>query len=711
MRMGALRSQHATWRAARERLGVAPAPANVAHLPSPVAVVRENGAPLPGSAIAIGDSVTGSGPIGLDLAKLIEGRLLIQGNSGAGKSILLRRIFEESFGRIQLVVLDPDGEFSTLAEIFDLAVIAAAELLRIGGAALARQLREKRISAILDMYDMPSEARLAFAAEFNEAFLAAAPEHWHPVLLLVDEVQTLAPHYDAGDVTPDTRKRSTAALADIMGRGRKRGIAGVLATGRIAETSKAVIAKATNVIIGRTIFDRDLERAGALLGFTAGHAKALRTLTDGEFMAIGPAIAGPRRVRFRTALPRSRHKGKAPAIEAPPPAMSAGEAAQLLRSLPDSKTPPQMVGPQTSGRRAHEWTGQEDALIREAFCAGKTLREICGELGAQGHWQPSTATLGLRVAALGLSAARRRRREWTPGEDAIIRDGYAAGKTLREIADALAASGLDRPSMSALSQRGQALGVVSARAAARWTEEEDAIVVDAYARDVRIADIVDLLLGAGYQRHRNAIQMRAIALGLSTDRVNYWTEPEKAIAIAGLEAGKPHREILADLKTAGFHRGVTAIFKFAQKHNFNRAADPWTAEDIARLRALYEKPTPVKELSAILGKTEAAIRTKAHMLGLRQRTAWSDAERQILIDAQASGKTLVEAAALIGRPYVNVAGMARNLQLDFRRRKGADNSPSAQQGTPHDRTGGPEAGGADGNVQPPRPRPADGGSS
>ena len=57
--------------------------------------------------------------IGLDLQKLIEGKLLIQANSGGGKSWLLRRILEQSHGKVQQIVLDPEGEFGTLREKFD----------------------------------------------------------------------------------------------------------------------------------------------------------------------------------------------------------------------------------------------------------------------------------------------------------------------------------------------------------------------------------------------------------------------------------------------------------------------------------------------------------------------------------------------------------------------------------------------------------------
>lgn len=578
---------------------------SVPAMTEPPAPVR----PLGADDINIGSSLKGE-PIGVDLVKLIDGRLLIQGNSGAGKSMLLRRLFEQSFGRVQQLLIDPDGEFSTLKEHFDVAVVTSANVRRIGGTTFAHHLREHRYSAVLDLSDATSEERLEIVSDLAEGLVDSPEQHWHPLLVLIDEAQTLAAHYDTGDVTADTRKRCTAALSDLMGRGRKRGIAGVIATQRIAETAKAVVAKATNVVVGRTIFDRDLERAGALLGFTLGHSRALRTLADGEFLAIGPAIAGPRRIRFKAGAVISRHKGAAPAVVAPP-SISAAEAAALLSQVPD-------VNP----------------------LSGEDRRE-------QG----------------------KRGRGWATGEDLIVEAGYKANLQVREIQQRLVDAGFRRRAVSGISSRARDLGLTSSRAAVQWSDEEDEIITDAYAREVRIMDIVQLLSDAGYDRGRVSVQMRAIALGITRDRVNYWTEPEKEIAIAGLEAGKAHREVLQDLRDAGFHRGITAIFKFAQKHNFNRAPDPWTPEQIERLRVLYEAKTPVKAIAAELGKMEAAVRTKASLLRFKQRVAWSDEEYEMLTGAYERGERLIDVAKRIGRPYPNVAAAAKRVGLSFKSSK------------------------------------------
>lgn len=573
------------------------------------ASVQEPPRQLTANDIDIGMSSKGDS-IGIDIPKLIDGRMLIQGNSGAGKSMLLRRLFEQAFGRVQQLLIDPDGEFGTLKEHFDVAVITAAEIRRIGGLAFATHVREHRYSAVLDLSDATSEDRLELVADLAEGLLNTPEQHWHPLLVLVDEAQTVAPHYDTGDVTADVRKRSTAMLADMMGRGRKRGIAGVIATQRIAETAKAVVAKATNIVIGRTIFDRDIERAGALLGYTLGHSRSLRSLSDGEFIAMGPAIAGPRRVRFKAGSVISRHKGAAPVVVAPP-SISASAAIAMLGEVPDSDP---------------------------------------SHLGGDPARMPG-----------------KRGKGWHQNEDAIIQQAYADKLQGRQIADRLEAAGFRRRSVSSISTRAHDLGLVSDRFKMAWCEEEDSILAEAYAREVKIMDIVDLLANAGYERGRVSVQMRAIALGLTRDRVNYWTEVETKIAKEGLLAGKTHREVLQDLRDAGYERGDTAIFKFAKKHNLSKPIDTWSPEEIERLRTLYDAKTPVKQIAEELGRPIASIRTRASNMGLKQRIAWTDQEYQMLTDAAQNGERLIDVAERIGRPYANVAAVANRIGLTFQR--------------------------------------------
>src|ERR1700759_644287 len=77
-------------------------------------------------AIEIGRTATGD-PTTLDLEELLATRLLVQGSSGSGKSHLLRRLLEQSAQWVHETVIDPEGDFVTLAEQSGHLVIDAEE--------------------------------------------------------------------------------------------------------------------------------------------------------------------------------------------------------------------------------------------------------------------------------------------------------------------------------------------------------------------------------------------------------------------------------------------------------------------------------------------------------------------------------------------------------------------------------------------------------
>ena len=58
-----------------------------------------------GPSIPLG--TTGGGTLHLDLNRLLAGRLLIQGSSGAGKSTTLRHLVEEAHDYLTMMIVDP----------------------------------------------------------------------------------------------------------------------------------------------------------------------------------------------------------------------------------------------------------------------------------------------------------------------------------------------------------------------------------------------------------------------------------------------------------------------------------------------------------------------------------------------------------------------------------------------------------------------------
>lgn len=228
-------------------------------------------------------------PATLDLEELLATRLLVQGNSGSGKSHLLRRLLEQSAPWVQQCVIDPEGDFVTLADKFGHVVVDAqrteAELTRIAG-----RIRQHRVSVVLNLEGLDAEQQMRAAAAFLGGLFDAERDFWYPMLVVVDEAQLFAPAA-AGEVTDEARKVSLGAMTNLMCRGRKRGLAGVIATQRLAKLAKNVAAEASNFLMGRTFLDIDMARAGDLLGMDRRQAEMFRDLARGHFVALGPALS------------------------------------------------------------------------------------------------------------------------------------------------------------------------------------------------------------------------------------------------------------------------------------------------------------------------------------------------------------------------------------------------------------------------------------
>jgi len=278
--------------------------------------------------IQIGADPAG-GPIQIDIEELLATRLLVQGNSGSGKSHLLRRLLEESASIVQQIVIDPEGDFGTLSDVFGHIVIDGAAYSGAEIERLAARIRKHRASVVLSLEGLEIEGQMRCAAQFLSALFDAPRDQWFPALVVVDEAQMFAPAA-GGDVSEETRRMSLTAMTNLMCRGRKRGLAGIVATQRLAKLAKNVAAEASNFLMGRTFLDIDMARAADLLGMERRQAEQIRDLSSGQFLGLGPAISR-RPVAVRIGPVRTGPQRMVQAL-APPPSASPDELHALLHS-------------------------------------------------------------------------------------------------------------------------------------------------------------------------------------------------------------------------------------------------------------------------------------------------------------------------------------------------------------------------------------------
>lgn len=317
--------------------------------------------------------------VAINLPVLLETRALVQANSGAGKSWALRRLLEQTAPHVQQLVIDPEGEFSTLREKFDFIIAAPHDGDAVASpktaALLARRLLETGVSAILDIYDLKALERQQFVRRFLDSLVSAPRALWHPVLVVIDEAHVFCPQSGGTE--------AASAVIDICTRGRKRGFCTVLATQRLSKLHKDAAAEMLNKLIGRTGLDIDVKRAADELGLVSRDATAtLRSLEPGEFFAFGPALA-TEVTRLRVGSVSTTHPQSGHRLMTAPPAPSAKVRASLAKLADLQKDAEQEAADIESLRALNaELQRKANAAERRAQQAGVPEAEVQRRIAA-----------------------------------------------------------------------------------------------------------------------------------------------------------------------------------------------------------------------------------------------------------------------------------------------------------------------------------------
>jgi len=293
------------------------------------------------ASITLGEAEQGL--LKIDVAKLLLTGGFVTASSGQGKSYLLRKLIELIIGKVQTIVLDPEGEFPSLREQFPMLLVGQGGEVALEtrtAKLLARKLVELKLSAVIDLYTFDDwNDRRAYVAEFLTGLMNVPKALYHPILIVIDEAHMFAPKQE-GAGSAEERRVTAASLKAVnllSSAGRKRGFRDVLASQRISQIHNMAIADLKNRFIGGITLPNDQIRAADELGLvTKPERVALRDLDPGEFWTYGPALNRKGVTRFKVGQVVTTHPeaGKH-ALSAPPPTPDAIKAlAQALADLP-----------------------------------------------------------------------------------------------------------------------------------------------------------------------------------------------------------------------------------------------------------------------------------------------------------------------------------------------------------------------------------------
>lgn len=428
--------------------------------------------------ITIGRDPDGT-PVDLDLEEVINSHMLVQGGTSSGKSYLFRRIAEQSFRHVQIIIVDPEDEFVSLREKFDFVLIGPggetpADVRSVG--VTMRKMLQLRASAVCNLYEMPIDERQEWLRLALEALDTAPKSLWHPLLVMVDEAAMFAPERGEGESV------ATNAVADLVTRGAKRGHGFIGAMHRLSTFKKSVAGLIRSGLIGATTMDVDQDRAAKRLGVRnqdkAVFFDELKNMQAGSFFAMGPAFRRRDRVLVKVGDIQTTHpkRGFQRQSYVKPPVPR-----RIKHLLPQLADLPQKAAEEA--KTVAEFKAEIARLGRELSAAKALGASVLRQGAAKGG--PGDVALRAEIERLGRELAAAKAAKAIPARERVVRvevpfvpeavlaaveaasnasDGLVdalsvAGKTVRELSSQLKrANVVVRKPLPASAARREAMG-------------------------------------------------------------------------------------------------------------------------------------------------------------------------------------------------------------------------------------------------------------
>lgn len=292
--------------------------------------------------ITIGNDLSTGKPFEIDADEIIMGRTFLASVTRYGKSWTNRHIIEQLIGFAGLVIIDPEGEYSTLREKFPFLVIGKDIPLQIETAEfMAETTLKEGMSVIIDLSLIDEDVAKEYVAAFIQRFMFLETKLRKPYLIVCEEADDFMPEKGVAKAT------SLRAFKNVAKKGGKRGVGLIVTTHRPAFVSKMVLSQCTTLkVIGRIEWPSDLDVIKEFLqvspdilrrpkknGKPINDGKPhIDCLQPGQFYFSGSAVQKDAFVKVGKVL--TTHLGATPELLPPAPKELKAVIAKLAETLP-----------------------------------------------------------------------------------------------------------------------------------------------------------------------------------------------------------------------------------------------------------------------------------------------------------------------------------------------------------------------------------------
>lgn len=345
----------------------------------------------------------GRNALTLDAGKLIDRCALIQGGRDSGKSYLARVIVEQTIAAgLQTIILDPEGEFSTLREKCNILIAGEEGDVPTeprSAKLLARRIAETGVSTVIDLSGLKPQERYEFAQLFLDTFDQLPKKlQKRPRLFVMDEAHLYCPEAGKG-------KASCAeSVVVLMSQGRKRGHGTILITQRLSKLRKDAANECGTFFIGNTA-PTDLNTAADVLGITKKERDALRNLPAGTFWAAGSGVGNVMQFQARRAQTTHPQPGSRHGLATPPAPTAIKRILKEFEELPPPKAEEEA---QNLAQAKTEIARLEKELSRRQAAQGPEARHLAHQVARLEKALAKAQSQAERALDAGIERERKR---------------------------------------------------------------------------------------------------------------------------------------------------------------------------------------------------------------------------------------------------------------------------------------------------------------